>query len=170
MARATRFYGALNSAQTAEWRAYADAIDKYNRLGGGPYPPSPQEILTGRMINQMLLAADSTIDTSPPATPYPGEDVTFTATGGSGSIALVNTGTTSATGYAVFYTRKLTFIGQPTVRKGGTLQFSTQLPSNGATNYITPIDPGEYRVRVRFVNYGTGESTEFQDIDDVIVT
>ena len=161
-------YNTLTREQAMQWNAYASTLTRSGDTDNAPTHPTGQNVYVGLASKFLQVNPTGTVPLAPPTSPYFGDTLTVTLSGGTGQLLFTASAANAPDTRTELLVQKLKTPRRSPVPFYKSTAFVAFTPA--VLTYALPSAPGWYACACRFVNSATGQMTTQVAIGIVEVT
>lgn len=160
LAKAATTWKSFSLATATQWNSYAQTVTRTNPVSGQSYHPSGFNVFVGLSAKFLQVNPGSAIPTTPPATSFPGDNITILASApsASGVIRFTANAGNGANTKTEFLVQKLGNSNNAPSSEAYISKGFWAFAAGSLTKDVS-LPAGSYAVAYRFVNTATGQVT-----------
>lgn len=159
MDKSSKTFAGMTSAQVAAWNAFGATQVRHDAVSGKSYTATGIAAFNELATKFLQATPGGTVPLTPPTTAFAGDNVTFTATPGTGQVT-ITASAANATGVKTeILAQQLKGKNRKPYAKAYVSKAYFTFAGTGLTTTIT-LPPGYWSVATRFVLSATGQATE----------
>ena len=166
---ASRAYKALSSSAAQDWIDYANSLTRTDPITGSSYHPSAISIFVALGTKFLQVDPGGSIPTTPPATPFDGDDITVTTVGAADKVTFTGSADNAAGVTTELLLQKLPS-GNVKPKPNGYRSYGFKDDLDTTPFDVTPLSEGVWSSAYRFVETATGQQTGIVVLPNVTVT
>lgn len=155
----SRIYKGFTATQEQAWENYAKSIHEEDDVTGKSTTPTAMNAFTKLGCKFLQATPNGTVPTTPPTSPYNGDNLTVTATAGVGKVTFTASAANALGTKTELLLQPLASRNRNPQKNGYRSKMIHQFMTGSLSQDVT-VPPGFYAAAYRFINVSTGQFTD----------